>query len=102
MKDAKLHRPMTIHEMQAEIDRKENERRQANRPQRPTNIEKIVSYMEFGGPIRQIIVMEGIRRYVTDILANKEQIRKERQSFLNPDALIEAAENWKDLNPEQF
>lgn len=100
--NSKSNQPMTIADMQAEINRKQRERDEEHKG-RPTNIDKVVDYMTFGSPMRQIFVMEALRRYATDILADKDATRKQcEKTFINGDALIEVAENWKDLNPEQF
>lgn len=103
MKNAKLHQPMTQADMQAEIDRKQRERDEANAPQRPTNTDKVTDYMTFGSPIRQIFVMEALRRYASDILKDEaETLRQCKTGFISGPALIQAATDWKDLNPEQF
>ncbi len=69
-----------------------------NKPK--TNVERVTEFMNFGSPLNQIFIMESVRRHVEDILLNADAVRAAmKDSFINADAWIQCAQEWKKQNP---
>ena len=62
-----------------------------------TNVEKVTEFMEFGSPLNQAFVMEACNRYSAELLKDMNAVRKSmKNSFINADAWLDCAQNWKD------
>jgi hypothetical protein len=69
------------------------------RPRQKTNSEKVTEYLELGSPVRQALMMDAMQKQTQQILDHKDELRQSmRYSFINPDAWIQAAEDWQKLN----
>ena len=72
-----------------------------------TNMERITEFMEFGSPLNQAFVMDAVTRIAERILADPDAMKAAMEkngshNFINPDAWIQCAEQWKRENPEYF
>ena len=67
------------------------------KPQQKTNLQKITEYMEFGNPLRQAFVIEACSRYADQLLKDMTATRKAMaDSFINPNAWLDCAQQWRD------
>lgn len=66
-------------------------------PRLPSNVEKIVAYLEYGNPLKQAFVIEAVSRYADTLLKDMEKTRREmRGSFISPNAWLDCAQTWRD------
>lgn len=56
-----------------------------------TNVEFIADLMEYGDPMKQLIIMHAVQEYA-DLVAGAESLEWGEDSFINPDAWKRACE----------
>jgi hypothetical protein len=67
------------------------------------NCKFVSDFMNYGSTLNQIFVMDAIGKLVSNILKDKEAVRKSmKNNFVNPDAWIQCAEDWQKQYDENY